>query len=324
MKPIVTKLPLISLILLLSLTTIAAQSKKCYSCNKIIESEYVVVEGKDYHPECLVCSVCKKQIKGGFEKYGGKYYHRDCYLDKFVDKCDICDKPLIGKYFMDVYDKKYHAEHENEIVHCNNCNRIICDNITNGGIKYKDGRNLCNLCYRNSANGQYEYDSILEYVLEDLDKMDLHINSENITIKAVNRDELRKAAGDDYSDMLKGYSTTEVRNGSRNSNAKHTVYALSLIPRAHIEAVAAHELMHVWLFQRTNNNHSSELREGACNYIAYLYMKSRFSDEAKNIIMLIDKNADPVYGDGFRKVKSKFQNRKLKDLLNYLKLNVDL
>jgi hypothetical protein len=82
--------------------------------------------------------------------------------------------------------------------------------------------------------------------------------------------------------------------------------------------------MHVWLFQRTNNNHSSELREGACNYIAYLYMKSRFSSEAKNIIMLIDKNADPVYGDGFRKVKSKFQDRNLKDLLNYLKLKTDI
>jgi hypothetical protein len=320
-----TKILLIPLILILSLTTISAQSKKCYKCGKAITGAYLSVEGKEYHKQCFLCSACNKPISTKYDKHNGKFYHHDCYLEKFAEKCDICNELITGKYYVDVYGYKYHAKHEDEIIHCNNCYRIICENITKGGIKYKDGRNLCNLCYRNSANGQYEYDDILKYVLKNLDEMGVHIHSENIKIKSVNRNELKEIAGSNFVDRLKGYSRTKVTTSGGISEAEHTVYALSLIPRTHIESVVAHELMHVWLFQNTHDDHTPELKEGSCNYISYLYMKHEsYSQEANFIIMLIDKNADPVYGDGFRKVKLKFQNRKLDDLLNYLKTHVSL
>ena len=38
--------------------------KKCHICNLIIESEYIVAMGKNYHKECFTCMLCKTNLSG--------------------------------------------------------------------------------------------------------------------------------------------------------------------------------------------------------------------------------------------------------------------
>ena len=92
-----------------------------------------------------------------------------------------------------------------------------------------------------------------------------------------------------------------------------------MIPREHIESVVAHELMHIWLHQNTRDDHTAALKEGSCNYISYVFMKTKYNNEAKSIVRLFEKNADPVYGRGFRKIRDKFQDKPLSELLEFLK-----
>ena len=323
MNSLKMKLPLILLIFIISLITINAQSKICYTCNKEIEANYLVVDDKNYHRHCFLCEFCGKQIAEGYEKHEEKYYHTNCYTEKFVSKCDVCAKPLTGKFFVDAFDKKYHIQHENELKKCDNCTRLICQRITKGSVKYGDGRVICNICYRNSANGQFQYDNLLDIVIKSLGKMGLNIDSENITIKATDRKGLKKAAGSDYSDMLKGYNNTNIRVTNGNEKIKHTIYVLTLIPSEHIQSVVAHELMHIWLHQNTANNHEMALKEGSCNYVSYVYMKTLTSREAISITRLYGRNVDPIYGDGFRKVKDKFGSSNLDKLQDFLKNNDD-
>lgn len=318
------KLQLILLILICSLTTIAAQSKLCTTCSKEIKTDYIVIDNKPFHTACFQCSFCNKQIAEEFNRHEGLYYHSKCYVENFLSKCDVCSKPLTGKYYVDVYDYKYHIEHEGHLDSCDNCNRLICENITKGSVKYGDGRIICNICYRNSANGQYEYDDLLEIALYELEELGLFIDSENVSIKSVDRNELKKVAGKNYVARLKGYTNTNIRTVDGEEMVRYTIYVLSMIPDEHIESVVSHELMHVWLHQNTLDNHNAELKEGFCNYISYIYMNTKTTDEAMNIVRLIEKNADPVYGDGFRKVRDKFHNSYLAQLLDFMKNNKNL
>ena len=77
--------------------------------------------------------------------------------------------------------------------------------------------------------------------------------------------------------------------------------------------------MHVWINENVKHKLSSKLEEGSCNFIAYTYMKSDYSEDAENIINQIKDNPDPIYGDGFRKVYKSFKGKYLSELLNYLK-----
>jgi hypothetical protein len=77
--------------------------------------------------------------------------------------------------------------------------------------------------------------------------------------------------------------------------------------------------MHAWLNDNTRDDHSSGLREGSCNYISYLYLKTVNSSKSYQLIKQLEEDEDDTYGKGFLKVKSEFENKSLSQLLNYLK-----
>lgn len=305
------------------LLTLAAQTKNCEYCGKPITKKFLVVDNKYFHPEHFLCAYCSKPIEGMYNSKDGKYYHPNCYVESEIPKCSVCGNPLTGKYIKDSYGNQYHESHEREYQHCDNCYRLICTKITNGGVKYNDGRNICNLCFKNSVQNNELFPGFMMKVINSLRDIGLELKDRNISIAAVDRKKLKTIAGDSYSVSMRGFSNIQsetVRKGrTQRSTSSYTIYILSGAPREYIESTIAHELMHIWLYQNTHNEHASELEEGSCNFISYLYLKKVNSKIAEEIISQLMNDPDPVYGNGFRKVHKLFGGRYLVELLNFLK-----
>ncbi|MCF8414000.1 MAG: protein DA1 [Melioribacteraceae bacterium] len=335
---------------------LSAQSRAiCYTCNEPISGQYLVLDGKKFHPDHFLCDKCKLPISGSYQKESNKYYHLDCFSEmkglycafcgevftggyievngkkyhklcfenNVAERCWICNNPLSGGFLSDIYGNKFHSIHENELERCNNCNRLISENSTEGGVQYNDGRSICNICYNNAVNGQKAVEAALSMVISDLEQKGIKINSDNISIRASDRKILQSAAGLSYSSKMQGFCDTQTKvetlNGKEVSrNVKHTIYALTGVPERYIQTTIAHELMHVWLHENTTDKQNEILREGSCNFASYLFLKDKSDNLSKEILLGLENDPDPAYGNGFRLVKNRFKDRPIVDLLNFL------
>ncbi|MBI9070794.1 MAG: protein DA1 [Melioribacteraceae bacterium] len=300
-----------------------AQTAICAHCGKEIKGTYIVIEGEKYHPRHFLCAKCRKPIEGDYYKNGDFFYDKKCYHDQFTDKCDVCQKPLIGKYVIDMYGKKYHQSHEKEYKKCDNCYRLMTMSLTGGGLTYSDGRNICRKCSQSFLSSTDQYRSLFNKIIRKLNGYGLKINSKKIEIYPVDRNGLRSAAKGSYSNSLRGYTETRLRETTRGNRTdksfEHTVYILNNTPRKYVEATLAHELTHVWINENVENKLSRKREEGSCNFVAYYYLKSDMSSDADDLRTQIMNDPSVEYGDGFREVYKQFKNKNLSDLMRFLK-----
>lgn len=343
---------IILLLILLSISAIYGQTIVCSGCGKEIEGDYLTVANKYFHPEHFVCDFCKKPLPDRFMSYNSKYYHSECYsevkglkcdyckkiitgeymvsqskkyhkdcFEQVLPKCKVCDKSLSGTFSVDFYGNKYHSQHESEFPRCTCCNRLITKTITNGGRKYSDGRSICNICFADAVFDQGRIAGLLEKVRNRLSSSGITISSSQISISGISVTELKKVAGDYYSDNVKGFCETEIlTSGNQRTKYSHKIYVLNGLPAINMESIIAHELMHVWFAQNTKRQHPKSVVEGSCNFISYIYLQSQnFSMLTKQLVEEIENDPSPVYGNGFRKIKSEFYGRNISELLNYLK-----
>lgn len=309
------------------------QGIKCTKCNKLIEGEYFILGNGKYHSECLQrnsenCASCSQPIQGKYYVKDNKKYHSKCFTDNISEKCDVCLEPIVGKYLLDSHGNKYHNSHKNSIPKCDNCNRIISKKTTSGGKKYSDGRDMCNLCFNKAITGYLNVQRLLNSVLLELGRIGIKVDNSNIKIEVADRNKLRNVAKGSYSTAMKGYCSTLIKTTTigvvKSVDKFFTIYVLDGIPNEYLASTIAHELMHVWFIQNTNSNHSSLLTEGSCNYASYLYLKSQYNRLSNEVIKALDNDPDHVYGDGYRRVKMKFQSSSVRSFLNYLKNNTSI
>ena len=139
----------------------------------------------------------------------------------------------------------------------------------------------------------------------------------NVKIHLSTLKELKEISGD--SNMTKDSKglAKEVNvqtESGRIVSRKFDIYLLKdMVDYAFVE-IAAHELMHIWIYIHGQKKQVPALVEGSCNYAAYHIIndfknQTRFSFEkidnknADYIMMKLMKNPDPIYGKGFRRMK---------------------
>jgi hypothetical protein len=302
----------------------------CAKCNKPINGSYQVKDGKYYHPDCaaeetrLICSYCNRVITGEYITSSGKVYHPECYKNNIVPKCSVCGQPLSGEYKVDIYGNRFHTIHLSELNKCDNCGRLICPQLAEGGISYGDGRHICNICYRKAVFTENDINDLLYKVMNKLNDLGLDVKNENVSIQGVNINELKRVSGTESFSELEGFcssdANSELLNGKlQRKTFEHKIYVLNGIPSINLEAIIAHELMHSWTFQNTKNNQSSEVSEGSCNYISYLYLLGSSNPDVQYMLKRMEQNPDPIYGRGYLKIKERFGGQPLSALLAYLK-----
>ncbi len=292
-----------------------AQDIKCFNCKKKIIGEYIVIDGRSFHPKHFTCSKCNKPINGNYYKNDGKYFDSNCFVTFVAPKCDVCSQPMDGKYQTDLYGLKYHPHHEKELHRCDNCNMLISQKTSKGGVTYSDGRKICNICKGKAVTTEAQYSISLQKIITQLKNYGLILDLKNVKIFAVDRIKLKDISDRNYSNSARGYCQIEILKTSNGSDIKvnksYKIFVLNKIPAKYVESTIAHELMHVWISENVTHKLSSQLEEGSCNFISYTYLKSDYSTDAQNIIKQLKDDPDKTYGDGFRKVYRRFSGRYL-------------
>ncbi len=92
---------------------------------------------------------------------------------------------------------------------------------------------------------------------------------------------------------------------------------LSGLPRELFEGVVAHELGHAWLYLAKVDGLEPWAEEGFCNMLSYILHKERDTDESRYLVQTLEKDPDPIYGAGFRRVRAIFKKHGFGEALNY-------
>jgi len=315
---------LISLWLVLAGTALADESSPCAACGRPIASDAFQTQGRVYHPDCFVCEVCDRPITGAYSEQKGKVYHNDCFIDNIALKCSLCDDVLRGEYLQDYWGNSYCKHHDGEAPMCDSCGRFVSQELTGGGTRYDDGRFICNVCKPRSMT---DVDDILEIVFEVAGHMKafgMEVDYSGIQIHLIGRDKMQTLSGH-HSNGLRGFTDyrEDWRVFGKSQNRKMHIYLLYGMPRMEIVNTIAHELAHVWQFNRGRFRNEREWSEGSCNYAAYLVLGKYPGRESSFFRTSLSRDVDPVYGDGFRRVKTLAEAEGPTSWLRYLTKSAD-
>ena len=159
-----------------------------------------------------------------------------------------------------------------------------------------------------------------------LENFGINVDPRPIELRLVGLQELRRISSDSSHDT-KGFTDYLVTKNLFGHVKRETikVYLLSGMPRVHMKSTLAHELTHVWQFQHGRLEQDKTLSEGSCNFVSYLVLRKTGGTEAEYVIANLLKDPDPVYGEGFRRVKAYAETEGLSAWLRLLeKKNPDL
>jgi len=318
------RLPLCFLLILILFTgTILAAELECSYCKKSIAGNYLTVDGKSYHEVCYQdhvqprCAYCGELIEGKYNLLDNKMYHPLCYTNHILARCDICGQPLKGRYYTDFWGNSFHASHSAELPECNTCGRLICDELTGGGFQLSDGRYLCSLCNETAVTGDFLLESSLNYVLSLFKSNGIDNLPDDIPITLVDQRKLKQICIS-YSEDMHGFTdhNIQTRNGRVVSKDSH-IYILSHLPLTMFKAVLAHELLHIYLFER-DLDLRADIREGFCNLGSAMVYKDTPSEYAEFRLLNMTTSQHPDYGYGYRKMSRLLDQRGWRYLLETL------
>ena len=297
-------------------------SPRCAGCEKPITGRYIKALGKLWHTEHFVCAMCRKPFrdKGHFEKDEQVYCEKD-YIEKFSLRCDICNVAMSGQYMLGQWGERYCSRHERKLHHCFSCYRLVCDRLTGGGARYSDGRHMCNLCRTHCVTDISEGERLLIPVQRKLVELGLGLGESVLPLRLPMGDELKrlnhKAHGNEPVGMARSRAT--VRDGRIITRDIEEILVIYGITREHFQAIAAHELMHAWLFLNGYDHLPSVVEEGLCELASYLWLVDQSSPQARHHLKLLEGRDDPIYGEGLSKARSALHGHTLADLLKYVR-----
>jgi len=291
----------------------------CQACGQAIEGPYFETGGAYYHPEHFTCAYCDSPITGTYTIYKNHNYHTQCFERHSALRCRVCNGVISGKYILDYWGNAYHTDHEGNVPRCDFCARFIVGELADGMIRFRDGRCLCGICAPTSVTDLDEADELLEEVAADLAPFGIRIDTRDIDLHLLSKSGLQQYSGQGHGTT--GFTDYYVKKNlfGRTVEKRIRVNLLYGMPRTEMIGTLAHELTHVWQFTHGVLDQNADFSEGSCNYAAYLVLRKRGGTEEEFIIETMLKDHDPVYGEGFRSVKSFAEANGLSAWLDLLK-----
>jgi hypothetical protein len=298
----------------------AESERVCAACGQVIREAYFETGGKFYHSRCFTCAQCGKPIEGPFTVFKGKNYHTPCFEDHVALRCAVCGGIVQGQYLLDYWGNAYHPRHKDDVLQCDFCQRFIVGPLTNDMKRLRDGRSLCSICAPSSVTNMREASAILLGAADKLRSVGIDVDPGRVELKLVGDEELARIAGSRSNDT-KGFTDYWVSKSlfGKVNGETIKVYLLYGMPRIQMASTAAHELMHVWQFQKGRLDQDAAVSEGSCNLASYIVLRKMGGPEAEFVIDGMIRDPDPVYGEGFRRVKAYTEENGVAPWLRLLK-----
>ena len=284
----------------------------CAICHQPIDdTQFNVHEGKPYHPTCYRdrigprCAYCHQPILSQYYTHEGASYHTTCYRDHVVPRCAYCGKLLMSKYLVDHWGTKYCEEHQGLYPQCAFCGRLVPPQQQNhGSLSSEQVR--CPTCRASAVESLPHARTLFQGLMQQLNAMGLLYNTIPLQIELVDRARLAQLIhGRGGADTL-GVTmhSTHMLNGQVVRTEVNGIAVLRGLPSTLFLGVCVHELGHAWLALQGIQNLPSWAEEGFCELLSYRFYSQLKTGESRYHAESIEKNPDPVYGEGFRRVRA--------------------
>ncbi len=273
----------------------------------------------DRPPECKYCG---KKITGRYIVSEGYNYHVKCYENHIALRCALCGGIINDEYFEDFWGNTVHSKHKGEVPQCEYCRRFISDEISKGGVEYDDGRKVCGICREHAVDDVAYAEAVKTKLTKTLKGQGIDIVGVEVPLYLVNKSTMTELSAGSHADPL-GFTHYEQTSyaGGIIAERSFKIYMLNGLPRFEFISALAHELMHVWMFTNAPTDIDPVLREGSCNYAAFLIIRNYPDKEARFVVDNMTSDPNPVYGEGFRRVKKYVDRHGVSKWLEYLKSN---
>ena len=278
----------------------------CKQCGQPIWGSYFTALGATWHPEHFLCAACHKPIGDTqFQLHEGAPYHTECYLQRVAPRCAYCGKPLIGEYLVDHWGTKFCKEHKGKYPACSFCGRLVPPQQQEQDVK-NIGSIRCPVCRASAIETVDQARPIFSHLIRWINGQGLIYNNLHLSLELRDRPKL--------AELLKGrvgtdslgvtLSTTHTLNGKIIRTEVSGVAVLEGLPTTLFQGVTIHELGHVWLIVHDIKGLPTWAEEGFCELLSYRYYTQLNTPESRYFAEGIERNQNPVYGEGFRRVRA--------------------
>ncbi len=238
----------------------------------------------------------------GFYTHHDAPYHAACYHLQVAPRCAYCRKPLLGAYQVDYWGTSFCREHEAQYASCRFCGRLVPPQ--HGGRLGSGDTAICPIC-RASAIGEIaQAQPIFAQLIQWLNRQGLHYHNLSLRIELRNRVQLAqflRHPGDTQA-LGAALSTTVTQHEQILRTAPTGVAILRGLPRTLFQGVTVHELGHVWLAVHQVIGLPLWAEEGFCQLVAHRFWAQGTTAESRYHAKGTEQSADPIYGEGFRRV----------------------
>jgi hypothetical protein len=189
--------------------------------------------------------------------------------------------------------------------------------VTGGGVKYKDGRWICNICRKTAVYDQKHAQRLFDDMRKIMEEYGIHIDqSQKIPLRLAGLDEIDRLSGC-TPEIETGATLTVVSRYRKQEIGRFIkeVVILYGLPKEQMISIMAHEYGHVWCFLHGFPDLAKRTNEGLAQLFAYLCLKKRHTADARFHMQMIAKDANPNYGGGFRDAREAMSNGSLVELL---------
>ncbi len=298
---------------------------RCAACGKPLTGHYVQSGGKSYHDDCYRnvvvprCAACGKPLTDRYVQSDGKSYHDDCYRNFVVPRCVYCNEPLMGEYGVDHWGAKFCKKHRQEYPACEFCGRLIPP-AQQERHSEKLHSTRCPVCRSRAIETTEQAGVAYAGVKRWVGKQGLTYNNFSLSLQLCNRDYLAKHGRANGQPHMLGVtmSTIHTLNGRETHTDVDGVAVLAGLPTPLFDGVVTHELGHVWLIAHGIKGLPQWAEEGFCELLTYRYYTQLNTPDSRYHSESMEKNPDPIYGEGFRRVRAIADRVGFSNLLNTL------
>ena len=275
----------------------------CKGCGQPVWGNYLSALGATWHPEHFVCAACGRPIGGtSFQVHEGAPYHFECFRDRIAPRCAYCGKPLVGEYLVDPWGTRYCKEHQSQFPRCAYCGRLVPP------LDQEPGNDVmrCPICRSTAIETADAAKPIFSQLIRWVGAQGLRYNNLRLSLELCDRAKLARYLSERNLTHSLGatMSTTYMQNGQVLRTEVRGVAVLHGLPTTLFQGVTIHELGHVWLIVNGISDLPLWAEEGFCELLSHRYYSELNTPEGRYHATAIEHNPDPVYGEGFQRVRA--------------------
>ncbi|MBM3268596.1 MAG: protein DA1 [Candidatus Sericytochromatia bacterium] len=277
----------------------------------------------------LVCGYCHRPITTSYITSKGHPYHETCYVEHVAPRCVVCSQPITTDYLRDPWGNVFHREHKQDTPQCQYCSRILSTKGSRGGFVYGDGRTICGICKATAVLDDKQAGTLAKAVRKRMAGLGLSVPYGDIPLELGDRNWLAGIRAQHpglvatRTDATAFTNTVTTTRGARVVSKKVAIYVLAGLPIEVFQGTYAHELMHARNHLVADLRHTPELEEGAANYAEALYLANLNTAAARYHLQALETSEDPIYGQGYRRVKRMVADYGFAGLLGWLETQPD-